>query len=217
MDALIFDLDGTLVESLPGIAASLNRALSHHGLPGHGHPAVRGFIGDGAAMLVARALTGVSRPDLAGRVLASFAEDYAISWPSGTAAYPGIPSLLENLVSRGIPLAVLSNKPHAFTVEIVEKLFPENTFAAILGNREGLPHKPNPSGALGIAAALRVSPQNCTLIGDSTMDLDTARNAGMQSIAVTWGYHDRDRLASAGAIADDVEELNCILCPEINH
>lgn len=207
MKAIIFDLDGTLVESLPGIAASLNRALSLHGLPGHSHASVRGFIGDGAKMLVTRALTGVSRLDLLESVVKSFAEDYAISWPSGTSAYPGIPELLENLSGRGIPLAVLSNKPHPFTVEIVGALFPDITFAAILGNREGLPHKPDPAGALEIAASLGVSPENCILIGDSTMDLDTAKNAGMRSIAVTWGYHDRDRLSAADAIVDSVDSL----------
>ena len=211
MKAIIFDLDGTLVESLPGIAASLNRALSLHGLPGHSHAAVRGFIGDGARMLATRALTGASRLDLLESVIRSFAEDYAASWPSGTSAYPGIPGLLESLARRGIPLAVLSNKPHPFTVEIVEKLFPENTFAAILGNREGLPHKPDPAGALEIAASLGIPPEHCTLIGDSTMDLDTAKDAGMKSIAVTWGYHDRDRLSAADAIAESVMELTEIL------
>lgn len=207
MNALIFDLDGTLVESLPGIAASLNRALSLHGLPSHSHAAVRSFIGDGAKMLVTRALAGVARLDLLDSVLKSFAEDYAVSWPSGTAVYPGIPQLLENLNARSIPLAVLSNKPHPFTVEIVEKLFPENTFTTILGNRDDKPHKPDPSGALEIAAALGVSSENCTLIGDSTMDLDTAENADMKSIAVTWGYHDRAQLSAADRIVDSVSEL----------
>ena len=207
MNALIFDLDGTLVESLPGIAASLNRSLDLHGLPGHSHAAVRSFIGDGAKTLVGRALGGVSRLDLTESVLKNFAGDYAVSWPSGTTVYPGILELLENLGTRNIPLAVLSNKPHPFTVEIVEKLFPQNTFAAVLGNRENLPHKPDPAGALEIAASLGVSPENCTIIGDSTMDLDTAKNAGMKSIAVTWGYHDRTRLAAADLIANSAKDL----------
>ncbi len=211
MHALIFDLDGTLVESLPGIAASLNRALTLHGLRGHGHAAVRGFIGDGAKMLVTRALSRGEAALHLESVLRSFAADYAVSWNHGTQAFEGIPALLADLRSRGIPLAVLSNKPHAFTVEIVEKLFPQGTFAAILGNRDGLPHKPDPTGALEIAAALSFSPGDCTLIGDSTMDLETAKNAGMGFIAVTWGYHDRERLSAAPAIADDVPGLGAIL------
>lgn len=209
--AIIFDLDGTLVESLPGIAASLNRALAAHGLPGHSHAAVRSFIGDGARMLVRRAVPSASPEEPRESMLRFFGSDYAVSWPSGTTVYPGILPLLGNLRARGIPLAVLSNKPHPFTVEIVDRLFPENTFAAVLGNREGLPHKPDPAGALEIAAALGVSPQECTLVGDSTMDLDTAINAGMKSIAVTWGYHDRDRLSAADAIADDMQALGSIL------
>lgn len=211
MNALIFDLDGTLVESLPGIAASLNRALTAHGLPGHSHAAIRGFIGDGARKLVERALAGVSRLDLTESVLRFFASDYKISWPAGTTVYPGLHDLLADLRSREIPLAVLSNKPHAFTAEIVEKLFPEDTFAAILGNREDLPHKPDPTGALEIAASFGVLPETCTIIGDSTMDLETAANAGMKSIAVTWGYHDRERLAAADQIAEDVAGLAAAL------
>jgi len=207
VNALIFDLDGTLVESLPGIAASLNRALALHGLRGHSHAAIRGFIGDGARMLVTRALSPAEAALHFDSVLKSFAQDYAISWQDGTVPYKSILELLADLKSREIPLAVLSNKPHPFTVEIVEKLFPPATFTSILGNREGMPHKPDPTGALEIAANLATLPENCLLIGDSTMDLDTAQNAGMKSIAVTWGYHDRERLVGANRIVDNVEEL----------
>lgn len=208
--ALIFDLDGTLVESLPGIAASLNRALALHGLPGYGDAAVRGFIGDGARMLVTRAL-GTGALVHIESMLRCFAKDYAVSWQLGTLPYEGITDLLADLRARGFPLAVLSNKPHNFATEIVAKLFPEHTFAAVLGNREGLPHKPDPAGALEIAATLGIVPQNCILIGDSTMDLETARRAGMASIAVTWGYHDRERLLGANMIAEDVGRLAGLL------
>ncbi|MFM2197078.1 MAG: hypothetical protein RLZZ505_510 [Verrucomicrobiota bacterium] len=215
--ALIFDLDGTLVESLPGIAASLNRALALHGLPGHADAAVRGFIGDGARMLVTRAMSpGETAPHLEG-VLRSFAGDYAATWHQGTQPYDGITALLADLRARGIPLAVLSNKPHAFTTEIVAKLFPEHTFAAVLGNREDLPHKPDPTGAFEIAVALGTTPENCILIGDSTMDLETARNAGMTSIAVTWGYQDRERLLGADRIVDHMPDLKACLLSYLPH
>jgi phosphoglycolate phosphatase len=207
MRALIFDLDGTLIESLPGIAASLNRALIQHGLLGQSHANVRSFIGDGAVKLVQRALATVSRVDLTDSVLKHFAADYTVSWPSGTSVYPGMHDLLAELEQRSIPLAVLSNKPHAFTTEIVGKLFPHTHFSAVLGNLENLPHKPDPSGALQISKQLGVAPEDCIIIGDSTMDLDTAKNAGMKSIAVTWGYHDRDRLAAAHIIVDTMEDL----------
>lgn len=211
MHALIFDLDGTLVESLPGIAASLNRSLTLHGLPGHNHAAVRGFIGDGAIKLVQRALASVSRVDLTESVLKNFAADYAISWQHGTVVYPGMHELLADLHSRATPLAVLSNKPHAFTTEIIEKLFPKDLFTVVLGNREGLPHKPDPAGALQIARALGVAPESCTIIGDSSMDLDTAKNAGMKSIAVTWGYHDRERLTQADRVVASTAQLTSAL------
>jgi phosphoglycolate phosphatase len=207
MRALIFDLDGTLVESLPGIAASLNRALNQHGLPGQSHANVRGFIGDGAIKLVQRALATVSRIDITDSVLKNFAADYAVSWPRGTSVYPGMLELLQRLEEQAVPLAVLSNKPHPFTAEIVEKLFPNSHFTEVLGNQDGLPHKPDPTGALQIAHSLNIAPEDCILIGDSIMDLETAKNAGMKSIAVTWGYHDRDRLITADVVVDTREQL----------
>ena len=211
MKAIIFDLDGTLIESLPGIASSLNRALTLHGLPQHSHPAVRTFIGDGAKMLVHRATPTSSTAETRTSILKCFAADYAASWPTGTTIYPGILEILAQLSARNTPLAVLSNKPHPFTTEIVEKLFPQNTFTTILGNREGLPHKPDPTGALEISSTLRLPPHHCTLIGDSTIDLDTAKNAGMKSIAVTWGYHDPEHLSHAHAIAHHTSELAALL------
>jgi len=211
MRALIFDLDGTLVESLPGIAGSLNRSLALLGLPQHTHEAVRGFIGDGAQKLVERALSGMSRQDLTAELLASFGKDYATTWPEGTRVYNGMHELLARLTAKGVPLAVLSNKPHAFTVEIVQRLFPEKTFAVTLGNREGLAHKPDPTGALEIASSLNLLPADCTLIGDSVIDLETAQNAGMTSIGVTWGYHDKARLHGAHQLAETIAELDQFL------
>jgi phosphoglycolate phosphatase len=204
---LIFDLDGTLVESLPGIAASLNRALAALGREAHQHPAVRGFIGDGAKMLVRRALGADATEELEAAALAVFAADYGKGWPEGTHVYPGMRELLAWLQKQGIPLAVLSNKPHGFTMEIVSRLFPAGTFGVVLGQQGDLPHKPDPRGALEIAATLGLAPADCVIIGDSTMDLETAARAGMKSIAVTWGYHDRDRLSGADHIVGEVPAL----------
>lgn len=216
MRALIFDLDGTLIDSLPGIAASLNRSLIQHGLPGQSHANVRGFIGDGAVKLVQRAIATVSRVDLVSSVLANFTADYAASWPQGTSVYPGMHEWLTELQERSIPLAVLSNKPHAFTVEIVGRLFPKIRFHAVIGHREDLAHKPDPAGALEIASKLELAPEHCIIIGDSTMDLDTAKNAGMKSVAVTWGYHDGDRLGAADRMVRSVDELRECLWEMIN-
>jgi phosphoglycolate phosphatase len=194
---LIFDLDGTLVDSLPGIANSLNRALDGLHLPVHSLQAVRGFIGNGARMLVSRAAPSGADESVLERLEQAFKTDYDLTWPQGTAAYPGVVGVLVELHRRGFPLAVLSNKPHAFTTAMVSAMFPEVSFAAVLGQRPGIPHKPDPAGAVEIATMLDLPPQACTVIGDSTMDVETARRAGMRAVAVSWGYHDRDALCAA--------------------
>jgi phosphoglycolate phosphatase len=200
-DGLIFDLDGTLVDSLQGISASLNRALAASCLPTHEAAAVRGFIGNGARILIQRATPVDASADLLDTVEQAFKTDYDSTWPVGTVAYPNITDLLEILQSRDYPLAVLSNKPHPFTATMVSQMFPTIRFSSVLGQRPGIPHKPDPTGALEIAGALQRLPENCAVIGDSTMDIETARNAGMRAIAVTWGFHDRKRLTDAGADA----------------
>ncbi len=213
---LIFDLDGTLVDSLGGIASSLNHALAESNLPTHSLGAVRGFIGNGARVLIQRGAPAGSNEELIGLLEEAFKTHYDRAWRSGTSVYEGILELLESLASEGYPLAVLSNKPHSFTVEIVALLFPTVRFEAVLGQRDGIPHKPDPTGALEISQLLGRQPQECLVIGDSTMDLQTARNAGMRAIAVTWGFHDRERLLAAGAesAADNpVALLAMLACP----
>jgi phosphoglycolate phosphatase len=202
-------LDGTLVNSLPGIAQALNRALASLGLPEHPLAAVRGFVGDGARVLATRAVPAHSDEELIEHLEQAFKADYAQTWSAGTALYPGIHELLAQLGGLGHPLAVLSNKPHAFTTAMVATLFPEVAFAAVLGQRSGIPHKPDPAGMREIAAQLGVAPAACWLIGDSTTDLATARNSGARALAVTWGYHDRAVLQAAApeAMADTPAEL----------
>lgn len=210
---LIFDLDGTLVDSLQGIAASLNRALAMSGLPTHPADAVRGFIGNGAQVLVQRAAPPGEDEFSLTAIGEAFKADYNLTWPEGTFAYDGIVKLLELLQVQGYPLAVLSNKPHSLTEAIVAQVFPTIRFSVVLGQRAGIPHKPDPSGALEISRSLHLDPENCIVVGDSTMDLETARNAGMRAVAVTWGYHDRERLVAAGAerIADHSSNLLALL------
>ncbi len=210
---LIFDLDGTLVDSLPGIAASLNRTLTAHGLPGHSDAAIRSFVGDGLRMLVQRAAAAGADAALIDSLVALFKKDYELSWSDGTRAYPGIHHLLAELQKDGFRMAVLSNKTHDFTQAMTRGVFPNIHFAEILGQRDGFPHKPDPAGALQIATAFGTAPENCVMIGDSTMDLQTAANAGMQAIAVAWGYHDRARLLAAGAtrVIENPSELPALL------
>ncbi len=206
---LIFDLDGTLVDSLPGIAASLNRSLTAHGLPGHSHAAVRSFIGNGMLTLIRRAGPAGADPDLIQSMARYFKADYAVSWQQGTMAYPGMIKVLADFQASGHPMAVLSNKTHDFTVEMVRAVFPGIHFTKVLGQQDGIPHKPDPAGARLIANAFGVAPEHCVLIGDSTMDIETAANAGMKTVAVAWGYHDAARLIAAGAVrvAATVAEL----------
>ena len=206
-NAWIFDLDGTLVDSLPGIAASLNFALCACGCRTHDAAAVRGFIGDGAEMLVRRAV-GHDDAVMQERVLAQFREHYAAHWHEGTVPYEGIVPLLHDLHQRGHLLAVLSNKPHPFTAEIVERLFP-GVFAVVLGQRPGIPHKPDPTGLREILQSLTWSAARAAMIGDSVMDLQTAHAAGIDAVAVTWGYHDRPALLAAqpAVLCEDIAEL----------
>jgi phosphoglycolate phosphatase len=207
--ALIFDLDGTLVDSLRGIALALNHALSSLGLPNHGLSKIRGFIGHGARNLIQRAAPTGADEALLDQIEHAFKSNYEVNWPLGTTPYDGVVKLLESLQRAGHPLAVLSNKPHDFTTVIVEQVFPSIRFAAVLGQRAGIPHKPDPKGALEIAETLGWAAADCVMIGDSTMDIETGLRAGMQTIAVTWGFHDRERLLTTGAghVVDSVEEL----------
>ncbi len=214
---LIFDLDGTLVDSLQGIAASLNHVLAEHHLPTHSLPAVRGFIGDGARILIRRAAPPDADPRLLLSLEQGFKENYEVTWPTGTTLYAGIAELLGTLQSSSYPLAVLSNKPHPFTTAIVSRLFPEIHFTTVLGQRPDIPHKPDPAGAQEIAGNFSLPASECTLIGDSTMDIQTAHRAGMQSIAVDWGFHDRQHLATAnpGWIASNPAEIADFFVPKV--
>lgn len=209
----IFDLDGTLVDSLAGIAASLNHALGESGLAVHPIETVRRFVGNGARILIERGAHPETDDAILGTLETAFKSHYDLHWPAGTAAYAGVTEMLEALQSQGHVLGVLSNKPHPFTAKIVELTFPSIRFDAVLGQRAGIPHKPEPDGALEIAAIFGLPAESCAVIGDSTIDIETARNAGMEAVAVTWGFHDREPLIAAGAdfLADDMDQLQTLL------
>lgn len=122
-----------------------------------------------------------------------------MTWQHGSLPYPGIPELLTEVSQAGIPMAVLSNKVHDFTVKMVAQIFYGLSFDCVLGQREGVPQKPEPQGALEIAKQIGVAPSSCLFVGDSTVDYLTATNAGMEAVCVDWGHHDRSALESAGA------------------
>lgn len=208
-DAVVFDLDGTLVDSLPGIADALNAALAIAGFPQHPASEVRGFVGDGLETTVRRA----SPPGTCDAIVASVVDDfraaYADVWKSATRPYHGIGELLVDLQDSGVLLAVLSNKSHAFAVEMVAEIFAGIDFACVLGLGPGMEPKPDPAGAMRVLASLRCPANRCVLVGDSTVDIDTARRSGMRSCAVGWGYHDVPSLEAAGpdALVHDVPSL----------
>ena len=196
MQGIIFDLDGTLIDSLPAISSSVNAALQSHNCRPHETSAIRGFIGDGARTLVLRAL-GESHSDLIEPVLTSFRDHYAQNWQSGTSIYPKISEVIQLCQQQGKRLAVLSNKPHEYTQTIVSQLFPSNPFEIVWGERKEIPQKPNPQALRLIAEQWNFTPQQCCMIGDSVIDVLTAQRANVMSIAVGWGYHDDNALKDA--------------------
>jgi len=188
--AVIFDLDGTLIHSLPGLANSLNRVLSAHNLPTHSESAVRGFIGHGIRNLIAQATPKGTSPKMQSQIVQETSDDYAKTWKTGSTPYPNIKEVLSELSDQQLALAVFSNKPDIFCRKMTDFLLPEIHFAEVLGQREGTPVKPDPTGALKIAQSLGFEPHEIAFLGDSTIDVATARNAGMLAIGASWGYHD---------------------------
>lgn len=185
---LVFDLDGTLVDSLPGIASALNSALAEHGQAAHPSDKVREFVGAGAFLLCRRAIPSSAPDELAQTVERSFKRHYATHWPRGTTVFPGIEALVRRLAGTDTRLAVLSNKPDAFTREMVDHLFPDRPFDFVRGQLDGSPRKPDPGALTPVLDLWGLGPSEIRLIGDSTVDRETAGAAGVPFIGVAWGY-----------------------------
>lgn len=203
----LFDLDGTLVNSITDLAMSTNRVLSAHHLPTHEISAYQQFVGNGVKKLVERAL-GEEHLDLLEECLADFYKDYDCHCLDNTVPYEGIKELLNILKQNDIQLAVVTNKPHYLAVKIVEHLFPD-TFVSILGQQDLYPTKPNPESTHLALMAMKLSRNDCLFIGDSDVDIDTAYQADMDSIGVTWGFRGRKELeeASATYVVDDPQDI----------
>jgi len=194
--AVLFDLDGTLLDTLADIAGALNRALGKNGFPGRSIIDCRAFIGDGARTLISRALPkDVATDETIDQCLSDFRQDYARNWNLTTRSYPQVPELLHALSGRGVRFSILSNKPHEFTIKCVEKFLPDWPFEAVFGQREKVPLKPDPSAALEIARQMNVRPAAFLFVGDSPVDMKTGFNAGMDAVGVSWGFTDRERLS----------------------
>ncbi len=198
--AVVFDLDGTLLDTLADIAHAANRALATHGYPPHDIQAYRYFVGDGSAVLMSRALPEAQRTSHQVKAcLDSFLEDYNRNWDQATQPYEGIPELLADLMEREISLAVVTNKPHRFTGQMMDHYFGDLPFNPVLGQRAGIPKKPHPQQALVAAEQMGVHPSACIFLGDSAVDMETARGAGMHSVGAGWGFRPARELYDAGA------------------
>ena len=200
--AVIFDLDGTLVDSLGDLADSTNTVLSRRGYPVHELDAYRYFVGDGMLNLILRALPrDKATHSLAKELHPEIDAEYSNNWHTRTRPYNDIPELLSVLSSRGLRLAVLSNKPDHFTTRIVRYFFPEVPFDPVFGYREGIPRKPDPTAALDIVKRFGLIKTEVLYIGDTNTDMQTANAADLYAVGAAWGFRPVEELADSGAQA----------------
>ncbi|MFC1609934.1 HAD family hydrolase [Myxococcota bacterium] len=199
-DAIIFDLDGTLLDTLADLAASANHMLIVLGAETHATDTYKQLIGDGIRTLVRLALPDKLRDrETVTRGVELMRDEYGRRWSDATRPYPGVEELLSELDARRLPMAVLSNKPHDFTREIVSTFLGNIPFRRVIGARPSAPKKPDPTTALEIAASIDAIPGRTFFVGDSGVDMKTAVNAGMVPIGVSWGFRTADELRHAGA------------------
>jgi phosphoglycolate phosphatase len=208
---IVFDLDGTLLDTIEDISDSVNCALRRFGLPEHPPEAYRRFVGEGFLNLVKRAISGPLAQDeaYAGSVLDAARSEYFRVMKNKSHPYGGIHDLVNILHNKAVRLAVLSNKPHANTVDLVNHYFPEINFYYIAGAVPEKPIKPDPLCAFEAAAAMALAPEECAFVGDSSVDMETGKNAGMLALGAAWGFRGRRELEDAGAafVADTPDDL----------
>lgn len=198
--AVLFDLDGTLLDTLEDLADSMNTVLESNNYPTHDVGKYKHFVGDGVVELVKRTLPpNMVDQRTVDRCVQSMKREYSRRWICKTRLYGGVSDLLDALISKRIKLAILSNKPHLLTEKMVRKYLDAWQFEAVLGARDGVPLKPDTTSALSIAGALSLSPQEFLYLGDTNTDMQTACNAGMHAVGVLWGFRERDELKRSGA------------------
>lgn len=197
--AVIFDLDGTLINSLDDLADSANTVLAECSLPVHPVESYKYFVGDGMETLVRRAAPPETPDAALASLYARVKAEYGKNWAVKTRPYDGIIPMLERLAAMRTPVALLSNKPHEFVGVVAERFFPTTRFAVVQGCPAGGKPKPDPANAYAAAKALGLSPDRIAFVGDSRTDMDTAVNAGMLPVGVLWGFRPESELLKHGA------------------
>ena len=211
---VIFDLDGTLLATIDDLAAATNHALQQNGYPAHERSAYRYFVGNGITRLVERALPEAARDEeTVMRVRRDFVDYYSEHNTDRTRPYPGIESLVGKIAERGVRMAVASNKYQAATAKLIDRYFPAGTFCVVLGQREGIEPKPDPTIVFDILCETGCKKTETLYVGDSKVDMLTAANSGLRSVGVTWGFRPRAELEEHGAkyIIDEPDRLLEIL------
>jgi len=199
--AALFDLDGTLIDTIDDLADSMNIVLKKFGFPIHEVEKYKYFVGDGMDILVKRALPPESRSDeeLVSRCFQTMKEEYSLHWADKSRPYSGIPELLDAFINEGMKLSILSNKPHDLTKVVVSTMLSKWKFEMVAGVKDGVPKKPDPSAAISIADNLKTLPQDFIYIGDTHTDMQTAVAAGMFPVGALWGFRTGEELIMAGA------------------
>lgn len=199
--ACIFDLDGTLTDTLESLTYSVNGTLRELGFSDITSEQCKSFVGNGARYLIEQALivSGDEKLVHIEEAMQAYGRIFKKNCTYKVAPYEGIVELLEALKASGVKLAVLSNKPHLQTIDVVKTFFGEDTFIYVQGQKEGVPRKPDPTAALRIADMMGIEPQECIYIGDSEVDVQMGNAAGMESVGVTWGFRTKEVLEQNNA------------------
>ncbi len=197
---VIFDLDGTLLDTIGDLADAMNTALAERSFPPRTVDECKQFVGDGVEAFLRRALPEDACSDeLVAAMDPRYRERYGAGWHVKTRPYPGVVELLAGLHAAGLPLAVLSNKPDAMTKQTVAHFLPDVPFAVVQGARPDVPLKPDPTSALDVASKMNAEPGQICYVGDTATDMQTAVGAGMLPVGVLWGFRDVDELRASGA------------------
>ena len=198
--AVLFDLDGTLLNTIDDLADSMNAVLERFGFPAHPVDSYKLLVGDGIQLFVRRALPEDRRDEASvASCVEATREEYARRWAVKTRPYPGVPEMLDAVAARGVGMAVLSNKPDDFTKKCVAKLLPKWSFGVVRGVRADGRKKPDPAGAIETAQELGIAPGEFLYLGDTNTDMWTAVAAGMFPVGALWGFRSREELVKSGA------------------